>query len=165
MIAERRSYYGLSNAGPTLERCRAERKLLLVALSNEWYAIPGEHLREVSRWHAPTPVPGAPPALPGLISRHGVILTVVATHLLFGSPMSTPGRRTRYVIVTVDDVHIALLVDAVDDLVDIPFTAFAPPPEGITTHKARLIRAITQHQERALAVVDLPALVAALRAS
>jgi purine-binding chemotaxis protein CheW len=137
--------------------------LLVVALGNEWYAIPVAYLREISRWQLPTPVPGAPPALPGLLSRHGKILTVVAMHQLFGLPTAAPDRHTRYVAVTIDDVELALLVDAVDDLLELPFTAFTAPPEGIATQRARLISAIIQHTDRTLALIDLPALVEVLK--
>jgi purine-binding chemotaxis protein CheW len=136
---------------------------LIIALGSEWFAIPGPYVREVSRYHVPTPVPHTPATLLGLISRHGTIFTVVATHLLYGMPATPPGRHTRYVIVTVEDVDLALLVDAVDDLVELPLAAFVAPPEGLDPRQARLIRALAHDKERTITIIDLPVLVAALK--
>jgi purine-binding chemotaxis protein CheW len=44
---------------------------LLCELASETYALAGNSVREVFRWQEPTPVPGAPPALGGIINQRG----------------------------------------------------------------------------------------------
>ncbi|MBO9313640.1 MAG: chemotaxis protein CheW, partial [Chloroflexus sp.] len=47
---------------------------LTMRLASEYYALPGTSVREIMRWRTPTPVPGAPPVIPGLINQRGQIL-------------------------------------------------------------------------------------------
>ncbi len=115
------------------------------------------------RWRAPTPVPGAPEALPGIISQRGFIMPVVYIHTLLGLSVSPPDRSTRYVVVQYEDVDMALLVDAVIDLLDIPESAFESLPTALDPQRARLLHALARLDDKPLAVINLAALIAVLR--
>lgn len=142
---------------------QAADSYLLFRLGDEIYGIPGNTVREVMRWHPPTPVPGAPAALPGIISQRGVVMPVVYVHTLLGLPESSPDRATRYVVVHYDAVDMALLVDAVIDLVDLPDAVFEPLPTALDPQRARFLHALARLDEKPLAVINLATLIAALR--
>lgn len=137
---------------------------LLVRLGGELYALPGSNVREIMRWREPTPVPGAPPVLPGIINQRGAILPVVNAHMLLGLSAPPTDRATRYVLLQEGDVSLALLVDAVLDLMDLANFDQEPLPAALDPQRARLLRALTRWGGQPLALLDVTAMIAALRA-
>jgi purine-binding chemotaxis protein CheW len=135
---------------------------LLISIGAEAYALDGGSVREVIRWRQPTPVPGAPPVLPGIISQRGVVVPMVDLRLLLGLPAQAAARATRLVIVHQAGVDLALLVDAVLDLQELP-DPFDPPPTGHNPSGARLISGVLQRDDRPLARLDLSALISAVQ--
>jgi purine-binding chemotaxis protein CheW len=135
---------------------------LLISISAEAYALNGGSVREIIRWRAPTPVPGAPPVLPGIISQRGVVVPMIDLRLLLGLPAQAPDRATRLVIMHHAGIDLALLVDAVHDLQELPHP-FTPPPAGHTVNSARIISGVVQHEGRLLAHIDLDALINAVQ--
>ena len=99
--------------------------LLVIEVAGERLALPADALREVARWRDPTPVPGAPPPIAGVISQRGAVLPVLDLRLARGRPATPPDRATRLVVVRHAAIDLALLVDAVHDL--LPASAAAPP--------------------------------------
>ncbi len=135
---------------------------LLIHVGAEDFALDGRYVREVIRWRAPTPVPGAPPVLPGIISQRGIVVPMVDLRLLLGLPAQPPDRATRLVIVHHAGIDLALLVDAVLDLQELP-EPFDPPPAGHGTNGARLVSGVIRRTDRPLARLDLGALVHAVQ--
>lgn len=135
---------------------------LIVRAADELYALPGPSVREVTRWRAPTPVPGAPAVISGIISQRGVVLPVIDLRLALGLPAAPPDRATRLVVAQHEAADMALLVDAVVDLISLSAAALAQPPAALDPSRARLLSAVARHGDRPLAVVSLAALVAAL---
>lgn len=142
---------------------QTDQNVLLIRLADEIYALPSSHVREVGRYRAFTPVPGAPPALPGIISQRGVILPVVDLRLVLGMPAVETTRSTRLVTVVYEDIDMALLVDAVIDLAAVPEDAFGQPPAGLDPARARFLRAVALHDDQTVALLDVGEIVAALR--
>lgn len=137
-------------------------EFLIVRVAEELYALPGPAVREVTRWRAPTPVPGAPALIPGIVSQRGVVLPVVDLRLALGLAAAPPDRATRLVIAQHEGADLALQVDAVVDLAPLPAAALAPPPAALEPARARLLAAVARHGELPLGVLSLAALVAAL---
>ena len=61
----------------------------------------------------------------GVISQRGAVLPVLDLRLARGRPATPPDRATRLVVVRHAAIDLALLVDAVHDL--LPASAAAPP--------------------------------------
>jgi purine-binding chemotaxis protein CheW len=137
--------------------------MLLVTVAEETYAIAAGVVREVVRHRAITPVPGAPAALPGILSQRGAILPVVDMRLVLGFGQGSVSRATRIVIVAHPDGDLALLVDAVLDLVMLPPDMIEPPPPALDPARARFLRGVARLDEHYLIVIDLGELIAALR--
>ncbi|MFQ3631797.1 chemotaxis protein CheW [Roseiflexus sp.] len=142
---------------------QSDQTVLLIRLADEIYALPSVYVREVGRYRAFTPVPGAPPLLPGIISQRGVILPVVDLRLVLGMPTVETTRSTRLVTVVYEDIDMALLVDAVIDLAALPPAAFGQPPAGLDPARARFLRAVAFYDDQTVAMLDVGEIVAALR--
>ena len=137
--------------------------VLLVQLTGELYALPSASVREVVRYRAYTPVPGAPPALPGILNQRGMILPVVDLQLMLGLESMPPTRATRLVVVSHSEVDMALLAEQVLDLVALPADAIDPPPAALDCSRARFLRGIVHYEQQPVALLDLDELIASLR--
>lgn len=137
---------------------------LVFGLGEERFALPGERVREVLRWREPTPVPGAPPLLAGILVQRGVILTVVDVRRLLGFATPPPGRSARFIVQHDDELRLALLVDQVYDLVDIAAVPQEPLPATLDPQQARILQAIIYLETQPVALIDPAALVQALYA-
>ncbi|PDW02335.1 chemotaxis protein CheW [Candidatus Viridilinea mediisalina] len=138
-------------------------EFLLVRVSDELYALPSAAVREVARWRAPTAVPGAPPILPGIISQRGVVTPIVDLRLMLGLAAQATTRATRLIIMHHESCDLALLVDAVLDLAALPPADLTPPPAALEPSRARLLTAVARYGDRPLALLSLPALIAAVQ--
>lgn len=137
---------------------------LLFRVADEQYALPSGSVHEIVRWQAAVPVPGAPTILPGILVQRGVVYTVVDTRLLFGFATTAPERATRYVLFHEDEHRLALLVDAVLDLIALDLTLSEAIPATLPVARARLLRGVVRHTDLLVALIEPPELLAALYA-
>jgi purine-binding chemotaxis protein CheW len=142
---------------------RPDLNMLLCRLARELYAFPSASVREVARYRPWTPVPGAPAMLPGIISQRGMILPVVELRSLLGIDQAELTRAARLVIVIHDDIGMAVLVEAVLDLVAIADDAVEPVPSAIEPARARFLRGIIYYEGQPVGLLDLDELIAGLR--
>ena len=142
---------------------RPDLEVLLVQLERELYAIPSGSVREVARFRPWTPVPGAPASLPGIISQRGMVLPVVEPRPLLGLEQPDLTRAARLVIIVHNDIGMALLVEAVLDLVALPADVIESVPAALDPARARFLRGVAQHEDQPLGLLDLDELIAGLR--
>jgi purine-binding chemotaxis protein CheW len=150
-------------AEPTDNSPPASYDALLVRMNGEIYALPSQSVREVMRYRDYTPVPGAPPMLPGILNQRGTIVPIVNLYPLLGLESPPVTRATRLVIMAHNDVDLALLLEAVLDLTTIVITTIEPIPVALDPVRARFLRGVVQHDEQVIALIDLDELIATLR--
>ena len=138
--------------------------VLLLRLAGELYGIPSASVREVVRYRAYTPVPGSPPSLPGILSQRGTILPVIELRSLLGLAIAPLTRSARLVIVAHQEIDMALLVEAVLDLANLPGDALQPLPAALDPARARFLGGLAQYDQQPVALIDLDELIAGLRA-
>jgi purine-binding chemotaxis protein CheW len=138
--------------------------VLLIRLAGELYGLPSAAVREVVRYRAYTPVPGAPPTLPGILSQRGTILPLVELRPLLGLEMAEVTRATRLVLVSHNDVDMALLAEAVLDLAALPADTVEPLPAALDPARARFLRSLARFDDQPVGLLDLDELIAGLRA-
>ena len=138
--------------------------VLLLRLASELYGVPSASVREVVRYRAYTPVPGSPPSLPGILSQRGTVLPVVELRPLLGLAMMPVTRSARLVIVTHQEIDMALLVEAVLDLAALPADTLQPLPAALDPARARFLRGIADYEQQPVALIDLDEMIAGLRA-
>ncbi|WP_448337601.1 chemotaxis protein CheW [Chloroflexus aurantiacus] len=128
---------------------------LYVRLAAEHVALAGTAVREIMRWRTPTPIPGAPPTIPGLINQRGQILPVIDGRLLLGLPAAPPDRATRLIWFHHEQIDAALLVDAVVDLIFIEPGQLEPPPINLGGAVQRAVQAIYRYRnDLSIAILD-----------
>lgn len=135
--------------------------LLLCQLAGEQYAIPMHHMREVLRWRMPTPIPGTPPTILGVIHHRGTVLPIVDVRPLLGLVPAGPSRASRIVSVEHGDVQAGIISDGVSDIVAIDERTIETP-SALPSMQAQYLRGIVYHDDRPVALLDLAALFQAL---
>lgn len=91
--------------------------VVVVLVDGHLHAVSTAHIREVMRMVEVTPVPGAPAWFAGMINMRGEVLPVVDVRTYGGVSASPYGLSTPMMIVDVDDVSMAVIVDEIVELV------------------------------------------------
>lgn len=132
---------------------------IVFKMSNDWYALPVSQVRAVERWRQPTPVPGTPPAILGIVNQRGRLITVIDARLLLGLEVKPTTRSTRLLLAEVGDVELALVADEVADLLPLDSALVEPPP----AHAALFCDGLAATPFGTAVLLDLAALVNATK--
>ncbi len=133
---------------------RAENNVLYVCfrVGASTYLLDVHEVLEIVPAPSPLPVPLAPPAVAGLINLRGRILPALDLRSLLGEPPGPP-PALGVVAIAGEDVF-TILVDEVDDVVALSPTAFRLPPATLGGASRVLARAVCQHRDALLVVLD-----------
>jgi purine-binding chemotaxis protein CheW len=118
-------------AGAAMVEADAEQFLTFM-LAGEVYAIGILRVKEIIEFGRLTEVPAMPDFIRGVINLRGAVVPVVDLAARFGKPATQVGRRTCIVIVEVDNGDdkevIGVMVDAVNEVLDIPLSEIEAAP-------------------------------------
>jgi purine-binding chemotaxis protein CheW len=105
---------------------------LTFMLAGEVFAIGILAIKEIIEYRGLTEVPMMPASVRGVINLRGAVVPVMDLLARFGRPPSEVTKRTCVVIVEVqsgDESHtIGVMVDAVNEVLEIPASEIEPPP-------------------------------------
>ena len=120
-MSETRSPAGGPPADPLVELCA-------VRVGGEEYVVDLRRVREVVNPLPVRPVPRAPAAIEGVIDLRGEVIPVVDVRRRFGLEADPASRKAKMVVVRIEGRLLALLVDAVLEVMRIPRSAIRPAP-------------------------------------
>lgn len=96
-----------------------EGKYLTFSLGTEDYGLQIMRVREILVLLPITVVPQTPEFVRGVINLRGKVIPVIDLRLKFGMTRTEYGRETCIIVVEVDGVHMGVIVDRVQEVVDI----------------------------------------------
>lgn len=114
----------------TADSASTTRTWLGFELADQHYAVPLADVREIIRAEIPTPVPGAPPDVLGIINLRGNIVTVLDGCIRLGLPASGEGADQRLVIFHDQQEAIGMRIDVLHDVLDLDTRELLPAPPG-----------------------------------
>lgn len=96
-------------------------------LDGQLYGLPIDVVQEIQQLVEFTPLPDAAPALVGIIDLRGSVVPAVDLRVLVGLPASEFTLETPMVFCRIRGHVVCLIVDAVEDVVDLPAEGLQPP--------------------------------------
>lgn len=130
-------------------------KVIVFQLHDKEYGIPVSQVLYIEKIGHITRVPGTMPFVKGVINLRGIIIPIIDLRLRFGADEAPYTENTRVIIVTVDDMEVGLVVDAANDVIDIPPTSVEQSPEVVGTEEVDYIRGVAKLDRRLLILIDL----------
>ena len=130
--------------------------LVTFVLDREEFGIPIGRVREVLRVGDITRVPEAPPHIRGVTSVRGRILPVVELRTRLGlTPLGETGMRARIIVVEAHGRVLGLLVDAVNQVVNVPADSVLAPPGEVLSAQTDYVTGIGRLESRLIILLDL----------
>ncbi|MEE9376700.1 MAG: chemotaxis protein CheC [Candidatus Lokiarchaeia archaeon] len=137
--------------------------VVFVKVINERYLIEVDHVKEI---YVPeekiVPIPLADKSIVGIINVRGIIYSIISLrHNIYGNDVDYGLSATsRILLLDYEDLKVALLVDAVIGVKDIPISIFKKQGTIVETNiDFRLIKLTGIIEEETLIILDLEALI------
>jgi purine-binding chemotaxis protein CheW len=127
-------------------------RLVVVRLQGTEHALPVEHVVEVLRMVAVTPLAEAPPWLLGVIDLRGRVIPVVDLRRRLGMPPREPDLSTPILVVRSHSVTAGLVADEVVEVLALPARSWSPA-DGVAVPGSAVSSAV-RHGDRLLLVLD-----------
>lgn len=130
-------------------------KLVVFDLGGEWFAFPGEAIREILPPVNIFYVPGCPSSLEGVINVRGDIESVIRLAELLGKPVTETAATSSILRGVGGGMHSGIRVDRVVDVLDVAQSAIQPPPTTLPEHMRSIVSGLMRHQDKPVAILDL----------
>lgn len=106
------------------------RKYLSFKLGDESYGVPIDRVQEIIGVMSPTPVPGSPNYLEGVINLRGKIIPVLDLRTRLDMPRVPPTEASCIIILFVRDRSIGVVVDTVLEVLQVSQISESPKYGG-----------------------------------
>jgi len=110
------------------------QRLLSFRVGSLLFGVDESKVATVADWRQPTPLPHAPPAVIGIVSLQGRMLTVLDLRKLIGA-VSTDNTPPQLVIALRGDEQLALAVDTVEGSIESPGDTNGSPVEVLNVNE------------------------------
>ncbi|WLR52358.1 chemotaxis protein CheW [Bacillus tianshenii] len=130
-------------------------KVIVFQLKDEEYGIPVQQVRSIERMQYITRVPRVAKFVKGVINLRGVVTPIIDLRNRFGLEAIDYNDSTRIIIVGVGDMEVGLIVDAANDVIDIPEGTIEPPPEVVGSVEAEYLNGVAKVEKRLLILLNL----------
>jgi purine-binding chemotaxis protein CheW len=133
--------------------------VLTLELQGERFAIETRQVREILDPVAVTAVPGADPAVGGLINVRGRVVPLADLRLIFGMAQQTMSTDERIVVVEVDidgdPVTVGIRADKVSEVTELAVGSLEAAPRLGLRWETDIITCIAKHDGAFIAVLDM----------
>nr|WP_245252044.1 chemotaxis protein CheW [Paenibacillus sediminis] len=131
-------------------------KVIVFKLGHEEYGIEVDKVRNIERMMPITRVPKTFSFVKGVINLRGVVIPVIDLRGRFGLPESEYTDQTRLIIVAVNEMEVAFIVDSANDVIDLNSDSIQTPPEVVGGVKAKYLDGVAKiGEDRLLIMLNL----------
>lgn len=136
-----------------------QRQYLTFMLSGEVFAIGILSIKEIIEYGNLTEVPRMPEFIRGVINLRGAVVPVIDLGARFGKQATAVSRRTCIVIIEVlhegEQQVVGVMVDAVNEVLDIPATEIEPAPSFGAKIRSDFIRGMGKVEGKFVIILDV----------
>lgn len=132
-----------------------ENQLVIFHLAKEYYGVDIAAVESIIKLQEITSIPQAPAFVEGVINLRGAVLPVIDLRKRFGLPQTAPTKDTRIVVVEMSGTTVGMIVDAVNEVLQVPVEDIEPPSPMVTTLDSAFITGIAKVSDRLIILLDL----------
>ncbi|HLS06500.1 MAG TPA: chemotaxis protein CheW [Bacillota bacterium] len=132
-----------------------DQKVIVFQLADEEYALSVNQVGSIERMLTITRVPQVADFVKGVINLRGVVTPVIDLRNRFNLPESEYTDATRIIVTYIDEKEVGLIVDAANDVIDIPEEAIEPAPSVVGSIDVNYISGVAKLEDRLLILLDL----------
>ena len=144
-----------------------QNAFLIFRLNGSSYAIPVEHVREIITSVEPSPIPGAPDYLEGVVNLRGRILPIVDLRKRFDLPSDLEIARECYIILTLELqdelIELGIKVDGVSEVAHIGASQVDPADDMHDYHQSLIFEGVAKTDSGIKLILDSRVLVQQLK--
>lgn len=130
-------------------------KVIIFQLGDKEYAIPVSQVQGIEKTMHITRVPKTPKYVKGVINLRGVVTPIIDLRDRFNVKSSVEDENTRIIIITVDEMEVGFIVDAANDVMDIPKASIEPQHEVVGSYEEEFISGVAKVEKRLLILLNL----------
>jgi len=132
-----------------------ELKVIIFELAEKEYAIEVDVVQGIERLISITRVPNTPSYVKGVTNLRGIVTPIIDLRERFGLELKEVDDRTRIIIVSLEAYNVGLIVDAANDVLDIPRNAIGPQPDVVGSVQSEFIAGVAKIDSRLFVMLDL----------
>ncbi len=134
-------------------------QLVTFQLGGEQYGIDIMQVEGIVQVEEVRPIPNAPDYVEGIFNLRGEIIPVINLHRRFHLKRAQLSEEEQllsgFVIISVDDVHLAVIIDKVSRVVTINGGEVQAPPQMISGIGAEYIQGVVNRDDGYLIILDI----------
>lgn len=130
-------------------------KVIVFQLGDKEYAIPVNQVQGIEKTMHITRVPKTPEYVKGVINLRGVVTPIIDLRDRFNVKSTVENENTRIIIISLDEMEVGFIVDAANDVMDIPKVAIEPQPEVVGSYEEEFISGVAKVEKRLLILLNL----------
>ncbi len=139
---------------------KASAQVIVFRLEEHEYALPIEHVAQVLRMVAITPVPQATHWLPGVVNLRGRVIPVIDLRTRLGFAPRAPDLRTPIIVADSNGFIVGLIADAVSEVLTLSAESIEKTSAVATLDTFHPVAAIARVRDRLILMLDLEQLSA-----
>jgi purine-binding chemotaxis protein CheW len=129
-------------------------QVVVFRVGGQEFAFNVFHVQRILRYEAPSPLPKAPAFLEGILQVQGVVVPVIDLRKRFEFSEARVKEETRMVVLEVEGLNVAVVVDAVREVLRIGADAVAMPSAVVRGLAADYIQGIITIGERTVVLLQ-----------
>jgi purine-binding chemotaxis protein CheW len=136
-----------------------EKQMVLFELGTEAYGLDIASVHEIIRMQPITKVPKAPLYVEGVINLRGRVIPVIDIGKKFGIEKMDDAKNKRIVVVNIKDTTLAIIVDAVTEVIRVPTESIDPVSDIVTSGQSDYLMGIAKLPEKMVILLALDKLL------
>jgi purine-binding chemotaxis protein CheW len=130
-------------------------QVVVVRVRGETFGLPAQHVVEIIRAVAVSPLPGSPAVISGVINVRGNTVVVIDPAVRFGKPETPVKPDDNFVLVSTSTRMIAVRVEIAEDLIEIDDATITSAKSASSA--VEKIRGVAAMPDGALVIYDVGA--------
>ncbi len=136
-----------------------ELQLVTFQLGAEFYGIDIMQVKSIEETKEVRPIPNSPGYVEGIFNLRGEIIPVINLHKRFhlasGQTDDDDGLLRGFLIIRVEEMHVAIIIDKVSRVLAVQSREVQQPPQMISGIGAEYIEGVVQRDDGYLIILDI----------